>query len=205
MAEVIHLDSCLLRGLIDPDDIPKNRSRAKRLLNSSHEARYKMSTLAAGEVLGKIAETRSVSSAAEATAELSRLFRRRKLSLYGIGRREETMELAVELMKGDTMITPTDALLVACAFEDSECGAFASSDDVLIESRVIQTLATSYGVKILDAREPRGKSSTSRLGREANMILRPRAVKRQEMFSRPDGCAIIQNGKDSRSSEQQIV
>lgn len=205
MAEVIHIDSCLLRGLIDPDDNQDNRSRAKRLLNSSHGGRFKISILAAGEVLGKIAETKSVSSAAEAAAELSRMFRRRKLSLYGIGRREAAMALAVELMRGDPMITPSDALLVACAFEDSECSVFATSDDTLIESRYIGMYAISHGPKILDARANHRKINTSRLGREVNMCLR-HASSASLLKVEADGCRydLMQRGV-SRTSEKESV
>ncbi|MEI6796112.1 MAG: hypothetical protein WCK39_04540 [Methanomassiliicoccales archaeon] len=171
MVEVIHLDSSLLRGLVDPDDDPANRSEAKRLLNSSPEARFRISILAAGEVIGKIAETKSVSCGAGATAELSRLFRRRRLDMRGIGKGYEAMELAVELMKSDPLITPADALLVAIASKDDECDAFATLDNTILESKVLERQATSYRVRVLDARMPRRRKYASSFGKEVNMFL----------------------------------
>ena len=35
MAEMIHLDSNIIRGLIDPEDEEKNNSSARHLINSS--------------------------------------------------------------------------------------------------------------------------------------------------------------------------
>lgn len=172
MATVIHLDSSLLRGLVDPDDSEENHSRARRLFNSSPSAQFRVSILAVGEVVGKMAETRSASIGAEATAELSRLFRRGRLELYGIGKGIEATELATLMMKADPLLTPTDALLAACAFADDECDVFATADGGLVESSTVDIQATLHGVRIHDARAPRQKRHASRLGNEANMMLR---------------------------------
>lgn len=47
---------------------------------------FRVSILAVGEVLGKMAEERDASVCGEATAELSRLLRGRRLKLLGIGK-----------------------------------------------------------------------------------------------------------------------
>ncbi|MEI6795289.1 MAG: hypothetical protein WCK39_00340 [Methanomassiliicoccales archaeon] len=172
MAAVTHLDSSLLRGMVDPDDSEENRSRARRLFNSNPSWQFRVSILAVGEVVGKMAETRSASASSEATAELSRLFRRRRLELHGIGKGIEATELATQMMKADPLLTPTDALLVACAFADDECNVFATADEGLVESSTVDRQATLHCVRIYDARAPRQKGHTSRLGNEANMILR---------------------------------
>jgi predicted nucleic acid-binding protein len=180
MAPVTHLDSSILRGMVDPDDSEENRSRARRLFNSNPSAQFKVSILAVGEVVGKMAETRSASVGAEATAELSRLFRRRRLELHGIGKGIEATELATQMIKADPLLKPADALLVACAFADDECGVFATADEGLVESSIVGRQATLHGVRIHDARAPRQKRHASRLGNEANMILRQMDLAEQE-------------------------
>lgn len=172
MVEVTHLDSSLLRGMLDPEDESGKRTEATHLFNSSRGVRFRISILAVGEVMGKMAETRSATACADAAAHLSRLFRGRRLDLFGIGKDCEAMLLANELMEADHMLTPADALLVACALLDDECTTFATTDRRLSESIPLLAQAERSGLKILDARTHRSGRNTSQLGRTAHLCLR---------------------------------
>ena len=165
MGAVTHLDSCLLRGALDPNDKSEHRSESRHLMNSSPDTCFRISILAVGETLGKMAEVRDSATCAEAAAELSRLLRAGKMELHGIGRGGEALRLAVEMMKSDHMLTPTDAVLMACASMDPECTAFATTDKMLAENMVIAETASTHGVKIVDARRPVRKKGVSQLGR----------------------------------------
>lgn len=171
MVEVIHLDSCLLRGMLDSHDEAGNRTEAMHLLNSSPSVCFRVSILAVGEVMGKMAEARSAPVCAEAAAQLSRLFRRHRIELYGIGRGSEAMILAEDIMKKDHMIAPTDALLVACALVDDECTSFATTDRKLIGSIPLLSVAATRGLRIFDARQHVARRPAAQMGRGANMML----------------------------------
>lgn len=169
MAEVMHLDSSLLRGMLDSLDDSRRRSESKHLFNSLTALQFRVSLLAVGEVLGKMAESRSASVCAEAAAELSRLFRGSRLDLYGIGKGTEAFVLAFDIMNADALITPADAFLVACALVDDDCNRFATTDQSLLESRTLRSQAASHGVKMFDARNLRWKRQAAQIGREVNM------------------------------------
>jgi hypothetical protein len=118
-------------------------------VNSNRDHAFRVSILAIGEVFGKLAETRSASECGEAAAGLSRLFRSEKVTLYGIGKGEEGMEIAVAIMEEDPLIGPADALLIGCALSDVECRAFITLDMMLGESHVLQEIASKHRVRIL--------------------------------------------------------
>lgn len=172
MVEVIHLDSSLLRGMMDPEDENGKRNEARHLFNSSPGVRFRISILAIGEVMGKMAETRSASACAEAAAHLSRLFRGNRLDLFGIGKDGEAMLLANELMELDHMLTPADALLAACAMIDEDCSTFATTDRRLAESVSLLSEAERRGLRILDARTHRSGRTILQLGRTVHLCLR---------------------------------
>jgi hypothetical protein len=149
MVEVIHLDSCVLRALLDAAEDMKRKSDAIHLVNSNRDHAFRVSMLAMGEVFGKLAETRSASECGDAAAGLSRLLRTEKVELYGIGKGEEAMEIAVTIMEGDPLISPADALLIGCALSDAECSAFITLDRMLGESRVLRKIASKHRVRVL--------------------------------------------------------
>lgn len=176
MDEVMHIDSMLLRGMLDPEDDAANRSEAMHILNSSPHVRFKVSILAIGEVMGKMAEKRGADATAEAAAQLSRLFRGRKFVLYGIGKGSEAMMVADEIMRMDHMITPSDALLAACALVDKECTSFTTTDQRLIDSIPFTARANSRRLRIVDARKHRSRIHTSKVGREVSMCIRKETI-----------------------------
>lgn len=169
MVEVMHINSSLLRGLIDPGDKSDRRVESRHLLNASLGVQFRVSILAIGEFLGKMVEVRSTSAYTEAATELSRLFHGGRLDLFGIGREIEVFALAFETMALDRFLSPADAFLVASAMVDEECSAFATMDRPLLESIALKKLAASHGVKILDARKTKEKERTVLSYRSLNM------------------------------------
>jgi hypothetical protein len=51
MVEVIHLDSCVLRALLDPVEDRKRRSDATHLVNSNRDHAFRVSILASAKSL----------------------------------------------------------------------------------------------------------------------------------------------------------
>ena len=172
MVEVIHLDSCLLRGLIDSEDKRERRSEAVHLMNSSPGARFRVSILAVGEVMGLMGERRSASQCAEAAAELHRLQHGGRIELHGIGKETEVLDLASQLMDSDHFLRAADAMLLAAAFEDPICSTFATSDRGILRNAAIWAKADSRKVKILDVTGPINRSGMSNFGKPINMMLR---------------------------------
>jgi hypothetical protein len=173
LAEVIHLDSCILRALLDPEDERERISRARRLINSRSDATFRVSILAIGEVFGKMAETRPASACGDAAAELSRLIRSERIELYGIGKRNEALNIAASVIGNDPLVSPADALLVSCAMTDKACGTFVTMDRILRESSLMRDLASEHDLRVVrleEALERRGKSV---LCRPARMEMRP--------------------------------
>ncbi|MEI6797275.1 MAG: hypothetical protein WCK39_10460 [Methanomassiliicoccales archaeon] len=149
MAAMIHIDSSLLRGMVDGSDSINNRNISRRLLNRSPEARFKVSLAAVGEVMAKMAESRSVGDCSDAGAELRRLMLRGRLVIGGFGKDGTAFALANDLMKKDDRLTPADSIIVACAFVDPDCSAFVTDDDMLLGSRVLKAEALERGIRII--------------------------------------------------------
>jgi predicted nucleic acid-binding protein len=150
--------------MLDPDDKRDIRDKAKHLLNSSPHRHFRTSILAIGEVFGRMAETRSANASAEAAAALSLLVRRDRVELFGIGRDSRAIDLASQLMSSDRLISPTDALLVACALEDDDCVIFATEDRRLVENSSLRTQASAHGVSIMNSIDAVGKRGSAHLG-----------------------------------------
>lgn len=172
MVEVIHLDSCILRGLMDSEDKRERRSEAIHLLNSSPGERFRISILAVGEVMGLMGERRSATQCAEAAVELHRLLQCGKIDLYGIGKGTEVLDLATQLMSSDHFLRAADAMLLAAAFEDPLCSTFATSDRGILRNPVIWAIAESRKVRILDVTGPIGRTGIAHYGKPVNMMLR---------------------------------
>ncbi|MEI6797362.1 MAG: hypothetical protein WCK39_10910 [Methanomassiliicoccales archaeon] len=119
-----------------------------------------------------MAEERDPSICAEAAAELHRLLKSGRVDLYGMGKGNEVIALALELMEHDHRATPTDCMLVACALVDKSCYSFATSDQKILMSPDIWTRARSTKVHILDASGRIHKRGAMPLGKPANMMLR---------------------------------
>ena len=180
MVEVIHLDSCLLRGLLDHEDQQDTRSKARRLVNSMTGSVFRVSILAVGEVLGKMAEERGAAASGDAASELSRLFRGGRLQLYGIGKGSEVSSLVTALMAADGLLSPADAFLVACALADEEATVFATLDQDIIHSRIVKSHAAQRALRILDADRARWKDGIAKIGGTAHknlgVVTDPRAA-----------------------------
>lgn len=166
---MIHIDSCILRGMLDADDDRGNRREAIHLLNSSSDLCFRVSIVAIGEVVGKMAESNNTTMTVEAAARLSKLFRGHRLELYGMGRGSNAMLVADEIMDADHLITPSDAFLVACALGDGECTGFATMDHLLIKSIAVISRASARGLRIIDVRTDRKPKRASYGERPVNM------------------------------------
>jgi hypothetical protein len=145
----MHIDTSLLRGMIDKNDCPMNRKNSVHLLNSFHTNVLRASILSVGEAFGRMAEVRSISDCADAGAELRRLIMVNRLELYGFGTTGEAFRLGQELLKKDWCLTPVDSLIAACALTDPDCGVFVTEDDAMIKSRALLEEAKRRKRKIL--------------------------------------------------------
>jgi hypothetical protein len=150
MVEVTHLDSCILRAIIDRDDNKERKRIVRHLMNTTLDRPFRVSLVAVGEVTGKMAEDSSVSACAEAGAELRKLFMKRRLELFGMGRGGEVLNMAGLIQDLDPLLTPSDIVIVACALVDPQCGRFLTVDDKLLESRSLKRLGRENQVLLVD-------------------------------------------------------
>lgn len=172
MVQLMHIDSCILRGFVDSEDRKERRNEAKHLLNSASRTSFRVSILAIGEVFGKMAEVRDPAVNAEAAAEFRRLVKRGRIDIYGIGKDVEAIKLAAEMMNSDYAMAPADAILLACAFTDERCRTFVTSDQRIIRDANIQARATSCKVQIMDISHPARAKGSHQIGKPSYLEIR---------------------------------
>lgn len=138
--------------MIDVEDRDENRRLAKHILNSRKYGSLGVSLLAVGEVLGKMAQDRGMDTCLTAMRHLRRMLDDGTLFLRGFGRGNEAMCISLEMMAVDPMVTPSDALIIACALLDDECTGLLTIDEEIIYSREVSKLMTQHGVRAIDPR-----------------------------------------------------
>jgi hypothetical protein len=192
MDEVIHIDSCLLQALADPDDDCEKKRDAKHLLNSSRNVSLRMSILAVGEVLGLIAEKRGTYAYEEAAGRVGQLVRNGKIGLYGIGQGRTAIRIADQIMLEDPLMTTTDAMLVACAMTDEKCSVFGTFDQRIVQSSVLRRVGVAHGLRIVDLTGSKERRGSTQPCRPVHMIIPKSLDSRTTAFSMTERRASIQ-------------
>jgi len=146
---VTHIDSCILRAMIDMDDDAENRRTIRHLLNARIGGSFRVSICSIGEVMGKMAEASKVATCAESGAELRRLFLKNRMELFGLGQGREVVDIAESIVDQDSRLTPADVMIFSSAVADPQCGIFLTLDHQLMESGVLNRIATKRGLKII--------------------------------------------------------
>lgn len=150
MEQVTHIDSCILRAMVDEEDDARKRRLASHLLHANRGRPFRVSIIAIGEVFGKMAESSKMASCADSAIELRRLFHKDALELFGLGRDREIVDIADAILKRDLRLTPTDVMIVASAMTDPQCGRFVTLDHSLLESKVLDKIGRDRGIAIED-------------------------------------------------------
>lgn len=150
MENVMHLDSCILRAMMDKDDDAENRRTARHLMNTHHGRPFRVSIAAIGEVFGKMAEDSDIATCAEAGAELRKLFLRGDLELFGMGCGNDIWGIAQKILEQDPRLTNSDIMIASSALADPQCDGFLTKDFSLMESRVLAEMGNERGVAIIN-------------------------------------------------------
>lgn len=144
-----HIDTELLRALVDEEDDP-DLCKGMRHLSNDTSVNLAVSMMAVGEAftgMGTFGAERS----GKAASEWSRLRRGRKIRVSGLGNRDEVTNLALRLMAADSHLKPADAFILATAFMDEKCNLLYTTDRVMLESLTLQSIAREHHT---DVREP---------------------------------------------------
>lgn len=71
------------------------------------------------------------------------------MELFGIGAPEAVVaDVAAEIRSRDPLVSPTDAAIVACMFEDPEADVLHTTDGTLLENRSVTEMARERGKKL---------------------------------------------------------
>ena len=69
--------------------------------------------------------------------------------LFGLGDADAVIgEVATEIRRRDPLVSPTDAAIVACLFEDPEADVLYTTDGLLLENRTVVEMARERGKKL---------------------------------------------------------
>ena len=153
MARPLHLDSCILRSLIDEEDGREEIRLGRRLLNIYKRESFCISAVAVGEVMGLMPQKRSRACCEKAEASFHSMMERGKLIFIGVGDGEGSFVEALEIMRSDPRATSADALIAALAIEDQECGGLVTYDKNLIYNRHVIRSFRAQGKRLVDPRE----------------------------------------------------
>ena len=150
-----HIDTMVLRALIDENDDADLRSGARKLLQK-HGGPLTICHLTIGETFATMAEDedRTVDDCCEAMREFHRMIAKGSVQICGINCKQETHALAGRLHEADRMLESNDGLILSNALLCKECSAFHTMDTKMLYSTAIKTIADDHSTKIVQLQVP---------------------------------------------------
>lgn len=145
-----HVDTAILRYALDRDEEVGLRELARRLFYRRRgQPRVCISLPVAGEFVETLARDKDGEGFKRVLDELWDFLAGDRLVLFGLGRTPtEAFEIAQHLQGEDPLLTPTDALIVACLLADEEAQNLYTTDPTMIDSRVIRMKCKARGKRV---------------------------------------------------------
>ena len=144
----VHIDTVILRALIDEKDDSRTRLPAIHFFNRESR-RIGISLFATGEAFQGISNERDTASLSESAANLSLLMRRGRVVTIGSGdNSREVVPIALELMHRQRLDC-TDALILSTAVTDKHCKEFYTTDSKLVLGNYLKEVARMSGKRFI--------------------------------------------------------
>lgn len=143
-----HIDTVVLRALVDEEDDKDLRVGATRLVNSGKEPKLLVCHVVVGETFERLCAEHDVGRCVAALGNFHRLIRSGKL---GIENASDPALLSMHIAKlheEDTCITQNDLVILANALACEACERFYTTDMILLYSTKVSAYARGYGTEI---------------------------------------------------------
>jgi hypothetical protein len=138
--KLIHLDTVILRAIIDEDD--ELYHQARHLVNDGKYGPFGASILAVGESFALIAEDCESHRLNESSNQLRSLIKKKKIVIRGNGPGDECFSMAKEIMRIDSYIKPTDALITSIMMLDDQSMGLYTTDKILLINENLKSMVS---------------------------------------------------------------
>lgn len=144
-----HIDTMILRALIDRDDDPDLVDGAHKLLQRSNGP-LEVCHVSIGEAFATMAEDedRQAEDLCGAAQSFRSMLETGSLKICGFHNHKETHSLALRLHKEDDYLEANDGIILANALLCDECHTFYTRDSQMLVSRAVKSIAEEYETAI---------------------------------------------------------
>jgi len=107
----------------------------KQLVYKRKRQELIVSTPVIGELFSKLPERYDTNKFSEMASKFFKFLKEEKLKTWHYGESNtKVFNIVVQLREADICVTPSDALIIACAIEDKNCTLLYTTDNVILNS-----------------------------------------------------------------------
>ncbi len=148
-----HIDTVILRALIDPEDSPELKRAARDILYKTNSEPVGVCHAVIGEAFAGIINDRGPECCQDAAFEFHKYHKRlEKIEIRGIVDPAKVHTLALELHESDAYLEPNDVHILAVALADPDCDTFITRDSRVLTSTEAKRIAQDNGSTIKPTR-----------------------------------------------------